>query len=269
MILPRGCLSVASHLQLLRRVPFLMVRSWKVGLATVLLSVGSSLASSQTGLPTGCTIPPFLEVARLPPTTASPPRADASSTKGAPFLDFQVAAGVPATWRLTGLTSFRGWQEEIERRPETAGPTWFARYRPDLSYRADVDLSGMRYIMAALIEVKPGHGAEFGEMRRLDAASHVTAKADENWAVYEIVLGGPSNAYLMLTPMRSLAYEDDVPPLFLAKIREALGPEGRERLQEIHRLAISHIETTLLRLRPETSQPPAAWRLGNPAFWAR
>jgi len=231
--------------------------------------MSAHIAFPQTGLPTGCTPPPFLEVARSEALTRAPFEPVGDAARRAPFLKFQVRAGEAGSWRLTQLAGFRAWQGEVERRSSSAGPVWFAQHRPELSYRADVDLSGMRYMMAALIKVNPGHAADFAEMRRLDAASHVAATADENRALCEVVAGGAATSYLMLTPMRSLAYEDDVPPLLLAKIRKALGAEGRERLQECHRLAIAQIQTTLLRVRPEASESPAAWRAGQPAFWTR
>jgi len=241
------------------------------GLAASLLSGARGPALAQTGLPSGCPPPPLLEVVRLAPDAApqAPGPLPAEGAGGAPSLRFEVVAGAAGSWRFTGLPSFSAWQQQLERRTPAAGSAWLGRYRAELSYRADVDLSQARYLMAQLVEMRPGQSAAFAEIRRLDNAAHVAAEADENWAVYELLAGAPAATFLVLTPMRSLAYEDDVPRLFLAKIRAALGDTGRARMQELHSLAVARAETTFLRLRPGASRPPAAWRSRDPAFWGR
>lgn len=256
-------------------------------LAAVFLALGPAPVSAQTGLPPGCPPPPLLHVVRsglapggeLADADLAARRAqERRRTAAVPSLDFVAVTGAPESWRFTGLPTFTAWQAELERTepaadaasaPPVRQAAYLAKYRPDLSYRADVDLSRARYVMAALIQVKPGQGAAFRELRERDAAAHVAAEADENWAVYEVIAGAPSGAFLMLTPMSSLAYEDDVPRLFLARIRAAAGEAGRQRQRELTIDAIEGVDTTFLRLRPRSSLPPASWRERDPAVWGR
>ncbi len=51
-----------------------------------------------------------------------------------------------------------------------------ATYRPDLSYRPDIDVGSMRYFALTIITLKPGYDSAYADVRKLVNAAHEKAE---------------------------------------------------------------------------------------------
>jgi len=143
-----------------------------------------------------------------------------------------------------------------------------AVYNNDLSYRAGVDIPHMRFFAVVTIRVRPGHGRDFEEARKIVNAAHEKANVDEHWAAYEVVAGAPSGTYLLFFPMKSFAQDEEAPGLHGKAYQEALGDENRMKLQKIQSEAIIGTETSVFAFNPAMSVLTKEWIDSDPDFWA-
>ena len=150
----------------------------------------------------------------------------------------------------------------------TRTSTIMARYRPNLSYQANVALPAMRYMTVDLTRVKAGRVAEFTDAWQMIIDAHKKANMDEHWAVYQVESGMPDTTFLFLYPRKSLAEIDAAGPLHTATAyRDAVGESGRSRMGEMSRNCIEMEQTMHFRLRPGMSALPNEWKQTD-AYWA-
>jgi hypothetical protein len=140
-----------------------------------------------------------------------------------------------------------------------------ARLRDDLSYNSGRPMVSMRYMLISTVTVRPGHGDEFAEARRMIKAAHEKAKLVDGFAVYQVLGGGATGTFLVFQAKSSLAEFDTDPhgPAYA----EALG--GAAAQKKLADMAGSYTATSivnLFRLDPQISVLNKAWYDADP-FW--
>jgi hypothetical protein len=143
-----------------------------------------------------------------------------------------------------------------------------ATYRPDLSYRPEVDIAQMRYFALTIITLKPGYDSAFADTRKVVHAGHEKANMDEHWAMYQVASGMSGSTYLLFIPMKSLQEADVAQESHGKPYGDALGETGRQQLREFARTAMASSETKLFAFSPKMSYPSDQWVASDPQFWA-
>jgi hypothetical protein len=85
--------------------------------------------------------------------------------------------------------------------------------------------------------------------------------------VYSEVYGaGTGNGFLVIWPYKSLA---EIDSNFAARkaFREALGPEGLTKFDELLADCIESEQTNLFSFNPKMSRPPEEWIKSEPTYW--
>ncbi len=86
-----------------------------------------------------------------------------------------------------------------------------------------------------------------------------------HWIAYNVRAGAPLPTILFVSPMRSLAEQDQEPP---AAAKEAFeSAPMRQMLQRAGKERIRHIERTYTRVDPSLSRPAQSLVAANPDFW--
>jgi hypothetical protein len=147
----------------------------------------------------------------------------------------------------------------------TGGRTLIAELVEDLSYRMRPTVQDMRYMNVSTIRVRPGWGTAFEDARKIGKAAHEKANVDEHWAIYRVVSGMPAGTFLMLQGSMSLKEEDT--DHHTEAYRDALGDEGRNKLQQFQRDGILGVDTSLFEISPQMSNVPDEWLKARPDFW--
>jgi hypothetical protein len=203
------------------------------------------------------------------------------------YLAMTSMSGPAEAWYMTGYDSYAAWEtdqqnvektptlvRELERLAQVDGELLsgtrgvLAVYRPDLSYRPDIDVAQMRYFALTIITLKPGYDSAFADVRKLVHAGHEKANMDEHWAMYQVTSGMPGSTYLLLIPMKSLQEADVAQESHGKPYGDALGESGRQQLREFARTATASSETKLFAFSPKMSYPSDEWVKRDPKFWA-
>jgi hypothetical protein len=162
---------------------------------------------------------------------------------------------------------------ELERLSQADGEllsgtrSLLALYRPELSYRPDIDIAQMRYVSVTVLTLKPGYDSAFADIRKLVNAGHDKAKMDEHWAMYQITSGMPGPAYLLLLPMKSLQEIDLAQEIHGKDYQDALGDTGRQQLRDFARAGMATSETKIFAFSPKMSYPSDELVARDPKFW--
>ena len=137
--------------------------------------------------------------------------------------------------------------------------------REDLSYNPGVDIAKMRYMRMQTIRVKPGHGREFEEGRKMANAVHVKAKIDEHMAVYQIMGGAQNGTYLVIIPWASLEGMATIP--HGKNYWDAMGDDNREKTEKIESEAVVFTSTDVYAFAPHLSYASERMIASDPGFW--
>lgn len=140
-----------------------------------------------------------------------------------------------------------------------------AVFRPDLSYNPGVDIAKMRYMRIQTIRVKPGHGREFEEGRRILNAAHTKAKIDEHMAVYQIMGGAQSGTYLVIIPWASLEGMATIP--HGKDYWDAMGNDNREKTEKLENDSVAFTSTDVYAFAPQLSYASERMIAADPGFW--
>jgi hypothetical protein len=144
-----------------------------------------------------------------------------------------------------------------------------ARYRPGLSYQADVRLPDMRYMAVDVVRVKPGRIPDYSEVWRDIVAAHKTANMNEHWAVYQVETGMADGTFLFFYPHKSLAEADAAGPMHGSDaFADAMGERGRQKSREVQASVVETSARYYFRLSPGMSTLPKTWADADP-FWNR
>jgi hypothetical protein len=140
-------------------------------------------------------------------------------------------------------------------------------YMPELSYHPEVPVSGTRYFTVVAIHVKPGHSDHFEEVRKLVKAAHEKANLSDHYAVFRFRLGAPAGSYAIFVPMKSAAELDQFAEVHGQAYKDALGEDGRKKLDEFDREGLESSESQLFQLSPKISYAQKEWVDADPGFW--
>jgi hypothetical protein len=146
--------------------------------------------------------------------------------------------------------------------------TVFARFRDDLSYGRGLSGAGARYFLVTTVSVRPGHGAEFAELRKIISAGHERERAADNISVYEVESGMPDGTFLIFSSAANL---DDAGALSQFRgrgVEDAIDDSARTQLRELSGSAILKSETILFAVNPDISFPAKEWIQSDPDFWS-
>ena len=207
------------------------------------------------------------------------------AAKRTPYLAMSTVTGPSEAWFIVPFPSYAALESEtdatakdptlsaeLERLDEgdaayrTGGGTMIAEYKPELSYRARGDYSGVHYVEVTIVHVRPGHTREYEELVTASKRAHEQANVDEHFGVYEVASGMTTSTYLVLTGLNSLAELDSDP--HSQAYRDAVGDEGRSKMQKLVADSVISADRMVFRFSPRMSNPPPWLVKSDPEFWA-
>jgi hypothetical protein len=145
-----------------------------------------------------------------------------------------------------------------------------ARYRPELSYRADSFMDGMpksRYFQIETMRVRPGKNEEFANAAKMFVDAYQKSSIDQPFVIYEMVSGAPTGTYLVFTEMDSLGHLDMAGELD-QRVTEAMGESNMKNLMSGMGEVFTSIERNLYAFNPKTSLVSEAFAAADPGFWS-
>ena len=139
---------------------------------------------------------------------------------------------------------------------------------PGLSFRPDLAaklLPRARYLQISTYRIRPGSGAEFGELMRVRRAAFDAINLDRPEIAYQVVSGGMNGSYVMIAPLTSLKTLD-TGSVRNPAYASALGDSGAGFRKLSAELELVR-EQQLLRIEPDLSYVSDEFaELGN-GFW--
>lgn len=181
------------------------------------------------------------------------------------FVDrFDNYSGIEEAMKISSaesLSTTLSQLDEADAAARTGSRQMIAFYVKDLSYATvPAQIAKYRYVTVNTIRIRPGHQADFAEMRKIQRDAWEKAGYKGRRTVYAVVSGAPSGTYLVLRGMESLKDMDTgtgVPA-------GGLGDRYTKLLQD----TLISSESTLFRVSPKMSYPPSEYITANPEFWA-
>jgi hypothetical protein len=147
--------------------------------------------------------------------------------------------------------------------------TMVLKYVPELSYRPNVPVKGVRYLNVDVVHVRLGEGHEFSEAEKMSVAAHAKAKIDEHWAAYEVVAGAPEGTYVFFSPQASLAQWDEAEEMHGKAYRAAFGSEDKwKKFIGMLKSSVKSVAMNANAIDPRASNVPEDWVKADPEFWA-
>ena len=142
-----------------------------------------------------------------------------------------------------------------------------AVYHKDISYLpVPSNLAKARYVSINTIRVRPGHAAEFTEMRKLVNEALAKGESKLRRVVYSVSSGAPVGTYLILSAMDSLKAMD--PPPSAMSMADAFGPMNLLRYNKLAADIVVSSENTMFAVNPKMSNPSKEFIAADPDFWA-
>ncbi len=158
--------------------------------------------------------------------------------------------------------------DEADGALRNASRSIFATYRADLSYRPGVNIPSQHFDSITIVRVRPGHIADFEAARKIIKDAHEKTALKFNYSVYQVNSGMPAGTFLIITPFKTMADIDAAGPLHGQTYRDAVGDDGRRKLDELSNSGTLSSETMLFAVAPKMSYPAKEWIASDPAFWA-
>ena len=139
-------------------------------------------------------------------------------------------------------------------------------YRPELSYKPDVDIRTMRYFSITTTRIRPGHDAQYAEyVQKLVNVAREKAKIDNlHIATFQVVSGAPGGTYLIFRPLKSLAEFDD--PIAM-RVRASMGDDTRKDADKAVSEAVLSSEISTYAFAPDMSYVEKEFAAADPGFW--
>lgn len=135
----------------------------------------------------------------------------------------------------------------------------FAKYRPELSYKADFNLGEYKYFNVLVVRFKIGSGPD--EVGKIVAAAREKANPDYHSVAYEVTSGMPVGTYIYFTPVKSLAAWDEAPnPAYGAALKEGGFMDAVGKTVQL-------AESRLFAFNPRLSYVSDNVANANPSFW--
>jgi hypothetical protein len=193
------------------------------------------------------------------------------------YLAAEAMSGRPRVLFMIGYPSFDAWEKDNEAMEKNAVLTTAfekASYNDaDLltDYNQNIfvldsenslrpgDGVHARYFEITHFRVKPGHRREWMEAVKLYRDAYDKAVPDAHWALYSSAYGENNGGdYLVISTVKSLS-EDDANEADGKKVREALGPDGMKRAEELTAACLELSESNLYHVNPRMSYADETW----------
>jgi hypothetical protein len=187
------------------------------------------------------------------------------------YIALSSLSGKSRALYLTGYPSFEAWEKdsaamdkngvlaaELERDSLADGELldgvdqMVYTYNEDMSYRPSANLAHERFMEISVYHVRPGHGKEWREVVKMAREANEKGGTSAHWATYELIYGGESGTYAVLSADKSMAdidkgFQDD------KKFEDALGEEGMKKFRELYGAAVDTAHQELLAFNPHMS----------------
>ena len=212
------------------------------------------------------------------------PAAFAKANYPTTYIGMNAVSGINEAWFLIGFPSFDAMEKDQARMDSDASLTAEMRrlgageaeyventrgiltaYVPSVSYKANIDLSKMRYFEILTYAMKPGHASDFIKAAGLVRDGYTKAGLDQPWAIYRAVSGMPAGTFYVFLPMRSLAALDKGPSNDEAMGR-ALGLEQTNALNKLVLDGIATSQSQIFAFNPKMSYVSKEMKAADP-FW--
>jgi hypothetical protein len=143
--------------------------------------------------------------------------------------------------------------------------SYIAELQPELSTVTDkFSPAQMTRVWVTTFQLKPGARVEFADYLKETRAMREKAGDQSPRLVYFVVSGEPVPAFVVVSPLKSLA-ELDEPPL---PAYEALNtPLFKQHVLSTVKNTIAAINRTIFMIDPRLSLPPENFLAENPGFW--
>jgi len=249
---------------------------------TLLLAVLTASAAAQSLTD----VPPILQVIRKPGTGGAGTLRPYNGAKAAvEAIGMSAITGLPETWNIELHQTFaeiedldRAIASPALRGSDYAEPTQedllapsralILLYQPGWSYRPQEAIRRIpraHYFHISVYSMRPGSGADLGELMRLRRHEMDSVNLDRPDLVYRVVSGAPSGTYIIQAPMISLrAMDDGVAklPVYAEPLATAEAAAGKiAASQELSR------EHFLFRVEPRRSYVSDDFSSADPEFW--
>ncbi|HEY3399413.1 MAG TPA: hypothetical protein VGK03_02185 [Geothrix sp.] len=136
--------------------------------------------------------------------------------------------------------------------------------RGDLS--REIGNMAPRFYWTSMIQVKPGHDAEFTAGAKKYTELYEKAGLKPRWGVYQAVAGTANPTFLWVVPLHSLA-DADATMADDEKMAKAAGPEELKGLSKLVADCFLREEAHLLAVDPKMSYPDAGDLAADSEFW--
>jgi len=212
------------------------------------------------------------------------PAAFAKANYPTNYIGMNAMSGINEAWFLTGYPSFDAMEKDYarmdadaslraEQRRLYAGESDYvestrgvlAAYVPSVSYKANVDLSKMRYFEILTYTMKPGHEGDFIKAAGIVRDGYTKAGIDQPWAIYRVVSGMPAGTFYVFLPMRTLGSLDKGPSNDEAMGR-ALGPDQTNALDKLVLDGVATSQSQIFAFNPKMSYVSKEMKAADP-FW--
>lgn len=203
------------------------------------------------------------------------------------YLTLSSMSGRENLWWLNPADSYGDFEKELAKVAATPGllEQWtrnpalkadlitdprqfYARYREDLSFGRGLTGARTRYFLITTVAVRPGHGADFAELRKAIRGAHERARATDIVSVYEVESGLRDGTFLVFAPAANLDEVGAISQFESHGVESALSESARTRFRTLSDSAILESETILFQVNPEISMPAKAWIEGDTEFWS-
>jgi hypothetical protein len=128
------------------------------------------------------------------------------------------------------------------------------------------DLKGDRYMQISQYFVKPGHVAEWEELVKLVKQGYAKGVPEASWTIFEQRYGPSGNAYIVVTPMKSLSEVDGMLGSGKA-FADAMGESGMKKMGQLEAACVESWQMNLFTFSPKMSNPPEQWVKDEPDYW--
>ncbi|HEY5381679.1 MAG TPA: hypothetical protein VIJ65_05450 [Acidobacteriaceae bacterium] len=205
--------------------------------------------------------------------------------KGQPhYLALTSLTGPDRALFFSGYTSLTAWEQEeksVARNAalsssldhamvadgdllsQTDSSVW--QMQKEMSLRTG-NLVGARYMRISEYRIKPGHSHEWDELVKMVLGGLSKSVPEANFAMFREVYGAGGNAYIVVTPLKSMTEEDSrIGPD--TRYRDAMGDEGMKKLASLESSCIESEQTNLFSISPKMSRPPESWIKAEPDYW--
>ena len=146
---------------------------------------------------------------------------------------------------------------------ETGSSVWLLR--DDMSMN-NSGITGDRYMQISEYMIKPGHDAEWEELVKLVKDGYAKGLPDAHWTMFESHYGVEGQAFLVVTPLKSLGEIDGMLGSDKA-FMDAMGEGGMKKMAELEASCVESTSMNLFAFSPKMSNPPDAWVKAEPDYW--